>query len=195
MKITRKAGKIDAMKTAVKALQGEEGSVGWFESAKTEDGEPVAGIAVVQEFGSPKRGIPSRSFMRTTVAEQSNAWAKLAEGAARAVMQGKAAPGTMTEMLALKAEGDVRRKITKILTPPLSLLTLMARKDRKDAVKRARGQMKFGPQQRYKMTGKRLGELARSADKGPPDVTGVSTKPLVDTGLMLATLTSVVTKK
>ncbi len=180
MKITRKAGKMEAMKTAVKAMNGEEGKVGWFESARTEDGKPVAGIAVVQEFGSTKRSIPSRSFMRTTVSEQQTSWAKVAEGAARAVLQGKMAPGGMTEALALKAEGDVRRKISKILTPPLSQITLLARKARK---------------QGKDVKGKQIGEFARKVDQGPQKVTGVSTKPLVDTGLMLATLTSQVTKK
>lgn len=180
MKITKREGGSSALTAAVKVLDGSQGRVGWFESAKTPDGTPVAGIASVQEFGSPAKRIPPRSFMRSTSSDQAPAWAKFTEQAARAVVQGKLAPDAMTEALALKAEGDVRRTISKIVAPPLSPLTLLARKERKAG---------------RKVTGKTLGELTKRSDKGPPDVTGVSTKPLVDSGLMLATLTSQVTKK
>lgn len=178
MKINRRPGAREAIKAAVVALDGEQGKVGWFESAKHPDGTPVAGIAAVQEFGS--RNIPPRSFFRTTAAEQQTAWASTAAKISKAVMQGKMPAGVLTEALCLAAEGDVRAKITKITAPPLSVLTLLARKHRK-----AGG----------KVTGKTLGALAKQANKGPPDVSGVSTKPLVDTGLMLATLTSQVIKK
>lgn len=196
MKITQKDGKIVALRQAIKSMSVDVGQVGWFESARTEDGKPVAGIAIVQEFGSTKRSIPPRSFMRSTASEKQTEWAGTAENVARQVMQGKVAPENMTEALCLKAEGDVRAKISSITEPPLSLLTLLARKDRKDFGKRQKKAMKFGPQQEYKFGGKRLGELARTiGGDEPPDVSGVSTKPLVDTGYMLATLTSQVIKK
>lgn len=195
MKITRKAGKIEALKQAVKGLDGMEGQVGWFPSAVYEDGAPVAGVAYVQEFGSTKRSIPPRPFMRPAATENAVKWAKTAAGVARQVALGKMPPESMTEALCLVAEGDVKKNIKKLLAPPLSLLTLMARKDRRDSDKARKKAMKFGPQQEYKFGGKRLGELARQLDQGPPDLSGVSTKPLVDSGYLLATLTSAVSKK
>lgn len=151
------------------------GRVGWFESAKYQDGTPVAGVAYVQEHGSQKRSIPARPFFRPAADENEQAWAKYAEQLARAVMAGKMPASALFEALALMAEADVRKKITLITEPPLSLLTLQARKYRRDG---------------GKVTGKTLGTLARQRDAGPPDVSGVSTKPLNDTGYMLATLTS-----
>lgn len=194
-KITRKEGKIVALKQAVKSLDTSEGRVGWFESAVYEDGQPVAGVAYVQEYGSPKRSIPPRPFFRPAAEENQTAWANVAAQISKRVLAGKLPPESMNEALCLEAEGDVRKNIKRLMAPPLSLLTLLARKDRKESDKRRKKAMKYGPQPEYKFGGKRLGQLAAQLNDGPPDVTGVSTKPLVDSGYLLATLTSQVTKK
>lgn len=195
MKVTRKAGKIDAIRLAIVGLDATEAKVGWFESARTEDGKPVAGIAAVQEFGSTKRSIPPRPFFRTTAEEKQQDWARLAGRIAKKVMLGEMGPDAVAEAMAQTAEANVRTKIGKIRTPPLSIITLLARKYRKDFNKNRKKQMANGPTQEYKMSGKVIGMLADKINDGPPDVSGVSTKPLVDTGYMLATLTSQVTKK
>lgn len=130
MKITRKAGKIEALRQSVKALDGAEGRVGWFPSATYEGGQPVAGVAYVQEFGSPARGIPPRSYMRSTASEKQQEWAKTAEQISRAAAQGKIAPGNVMPALCLAAEGHVRATITKITAPPLKQATIDARKRR-----------------------------------------------------------------
>lgn len=178
--IKRVSGKRESLQKAIKGLGNTESSVGWFESAKYPDGAPVAGVAAVQEFGSAARSIPPRPFFRTTVAEQENAWSKTAEQAAQAVVKGQIAPDSMAEALALRAEGDVRRTISKITEPPLSTVTLLARMHKK-----AGGTL----------SGKTIGELANKADQGPQRIKGVSTKPLVDTRVMINTLTSKVDKK
>lgn len=156
MKVTRKAGKIDALRHAVKGLDGAQGRVGWFPSAKYEGGQPVAGIAAVQEFGSPARGIPPRSFFRTTAVEKRDEWAKTAADLARAAAQGKVKPDNVMELLTLAAGGHVRATITKISDPPLKDATVAARK-------------------------------RRLADGGKGAKASIA-KPLVDTGIMLATL-------
>lgn len=130
MKVTRKAGKIEALRQTAKGLDGAEAKVGWFESAKYEGGQPVAGVAMVQEFGSPKMGIPPRSFFRTTAAEKQSEWAKTTEQLLRAAMQGKIAPANVMEALALAAEGHVRKTITEIESPALAQATVDARKRR-----------------------------------------------------------------
>ena len=84
------------------------------------------------------------------------------------------------ELLTLKAEGDVSKAIAEVNAPPLSKITLGARKYRAEG---------------KKVTGATIGEIARLIDENKLDVSGVSTKPLNETGLMSATLTHVVEKK
>lgn len=147
-----------ALRKAIGALNDAQGKVGWFENARYEDGTPVALVAVVQEHGSTKRGIPARPFMRTTQQEKAQVWKEDARRLAAAVAAGQMPPDALMEGLTQKAEGDVRQSISRVLSPPLSERTIAAR--------------------------------ARRHSKGK-----ASSKPLVDTGYMLNTLTSQVKKK
>lgn len=159
MKVERKPGGAgQALRAAAEALNTATGKVGWFPSARYENGTPVALVAVVQEYGSTKRGIPARPFMRTTQQERAPEWKENAHQLATAVAKGKLPPEGLMEGLTMKAEGDVRRAISQVLSPPLAERTIEARK--------------------------------RRHSKGK-----ASSKPLVDTGYMLNTLTSQVTKK
>lgn len=166
-----------ALQTAIKGLTKAESRVGWFPSARYEDGTPVAGVMMVQEFGSAKNGIPPRPTMRPTVAAKQTAWASQAAGASKAVLNGSLPPHGAVAALAMMAEADVRRAIIDLKSPPLSILTLLARKNRKNTGRKIKGAGELGAL-----------DKAGRAD-GPPDVSGVSTKPLNDTGLALATLT------
>lgn len=163
MRVTRKAGKIEALRQTVKALDHSQSKVGWFPSAVYEGGQPVAGIAHVQEFGSPSRGIPPRLGMRATAAEKRQEWAKTAEKVSRAAAQGKIAPGQVMEAVAMIAEGNVRETITKVTLPALKQATIDARKRR----------------------------LANGGKGAQASIA----KPLVDTGILLNTLTSETVKK
>lgn len=163
MKITRKAGKIEALRQTVRTLNAAQGRVGWFPSAIYENGVPVAGVAAVQEFGSPSRGIPPRLGMRATAAEKQAEWAETAAKITRAAAQGKLAPGNVMPAICLAAEGHIRATITKVTTPPLKPATVAARK-------------------------RRLANGGRGAKS-------TITKPLVDTGILLNTLTSEVDAK
>lgn len=107
--------------------------VGFFANATYIDGTKVAEVAAKNEFGglqpSPSGEgmvtVPARPFMRTTVAEKSGGWGKLA-----ATML-KQANGDERE--ALQAVGDViagqiRNKIETITEPPLAAYTLEQRR-------------------------------------------------------------------
>lgn len=163
MRITRKAGKIDALRQTIKSLDGAQSKVGWFPSAVYEGGQPVAGVAHVQEFGSPKKNIPPRLGLRATAAEKRQEWAKTAETVSRAAAQGKIAPGQVMEAVAMAAEGAVRQTITKVNAPPLAQSTVAARR-------------------------------RRLANGGAGAKASIA-KPLVDTGILLNTLTSETVKK
>jgi len=146
----------DALRIAIKGLNGATGKVGWFESAKYPDGTPVAGVAAVQEFGNVHT--PPRLGMRQTQSDKQGTWKGIAKDAAKAVVTGELPPGALMEAVCLQTEGDLRATISKVLSPPLKRATIRARERRSAS-----------------------GEA--------------STKPLVDTGYMLATLTSQTTKK
>lgn len=137
------------------------GKVGFFESAKYVDGTPVAYVAAIQEYGSPSNGIPSRSFMRTTIAEKQKEWSRLAESGAKAILAGNETITTVLDKIGMKAAGDIRRKIASITVPPLKDSTIKNR-------------------------------LRRRADKTS---TGTLSKPLIDTGIMIASVQSAVEPK
>lgn len=163
-RVTRTPGPgAKALEAAVRGLKGATAKVGWFESAKYENGTPVALVAVVQEYGSVEygsveKGIPPRLGMRGLQQEKKAEWARDVHVLAKAVVNGKLAPGAVMQGVAMKAEGDMRKHISEVLSPQLKPATIKAR--------------------------------ARRHSKGK-----ASTKPLVDTGYMLNTLTSQVGKK
>jgi hypothetical protein len=183
IKVLEKALKISGMKT----------SVGWFPGAKYQDGTPVAYVAAIQEYGTTfthpggtkyiigedgkavfvknsyqgkvagvtkphQIVIPPRSFMRTTIAEKENEWAKLARSGAKAMVAGNASLKMVMEGLGLAASGDIKKKISEINSPALKAGTIENRK-------------------RKLAKGKKVGAL---------------TKPLVETSLMISSLTSTV---
>lgn len=168
MRVTRKAGKVEALRQAIKGLDGAQGRVGWFPSAVYEGGQPVAGIAHVQEFGSPSRGIYPRPFFRNTAEERAPEWRKTAENISRAAARGEVEPSAVMEALAMAAEGHVREAITKVTSPALKEATVAARKRR--------------------LANK--GENVRpTRHPKKPAIMGID-KPLVDSGILLNTLTS-----
>lgn len=159
---------------ALKQLDGFQGKVGWGEDAKYEDGTPVAYVATIQEFGWGP--IPPRSFMRVAAARCEAKWRAIAGRAAQAILLGKITGRAGMQMITAEAESDVLQAIVDVNAPPLSMITLILRKWRR---------------QGKKITGATVGEAARLAHSdNPPDVSGVSTKPLNDTGYMIATLTN-----
>ena len=98
--------------------------VGFFESAKYEDGTPVAGVAAVHELGSPKNNIPPRPFMRTTSEAKKPEWAKLMKQAAQAIVKRSETADSALNKLGLKAAGDVRETISTIQEPKLKESTV-----------------------------------------------------------------------
>lgn len=150
MSVRRVSGPGVKVETALRELDGYVGKTGWFETAKYEDGTPVAYVASIHEFGSPEQGIPPRPTMRPTAAQNEQEWAALMGQGARAVLRGERAPSDVLELIALRAASDVGDAIRTLTSPPLKPATIER--------------------------------------KGFP-------KPLVDTGLMLQSVTGVVEPK
>lgn len=150
--------------------------VGWTEAARYEDGTPVAVAAANNEFGDPGRSIPPRPFMRPTISEKSASWAALGTRLFRAAVKGEQSVSGVYDLLGAKVAGDIAKAIKRVTAPPLSRTTLMLRKMKKLGV--------VG-----KVTHSTVGEASAWAAGDDTDITGVSKKPLVDTGVMLNSLT------
>lgn len=154
---------------AIRDAEEVEGKAGWLESARYEDGTPVAYIASIQEFGDPEHGISSRSFMRTSFDERGAHWSAVMRSGVKEIASGKVTAAQLLERVALVAAGDIRLKIASIYTPPLATATLQARHRRDQA------------------------EAAQTKRGTPPKSTNI--KPLVDTRHMINTLAGTVEVK
>ncbi len=102
-------------------------TTGWFESAKYDDGVPVAGIAAQNEYGNANLGIPPRPFIRPTIDEKSNEWSALLEQGAKAVIEGKRTMKQVMEVLGLKSAADIKNAIAQYNDVPLAESTINAR--------------------------------------------------------------------
>lgn len=173
---------------AMQGLKGAELQVGFFPSAKYPDDKAtsVAYVAAIHEFGSPKRSIPPRPFFRPTIADRKKAWSSAIGRFAKQILAGETTAEQSLEKVGLVVAGDIKKTISKIKSPPLSQTTLLLRKWRKEH--------KSDDGSLFRVTGKVVGKAAAQAAIGA-DTSGVSTKPLVDTGLLLASLTYEVTRK
>lgn len=168
----------EALRVAIKGVEGIKGRVGWFDSAKYPDGTSVAYVATIQEFGYAS--IPPRLGMRNLRTRKQNEW--ISEGAqvTRLMCRGELSPTGAMELLALKAAGDMRKAISTVQSPPLSEITLMLRE-----YKLANPGAPVG--------GKLVGQMAARVAKGErATISGSAAKPLNETGYLLATLTHLV---
>lgn len=150
--------------------------VGILENATYPDGTPVAMVGAVHVYGAPAAGIPPRDFMRPTVAENSAGWG---DAVARILpTQNYDAKAT----LALVGEGiasQIRSAIIALDSPALSPVTLMLRK-----MKAANPNLQI--------TAGVVAEAREKVAKGESSA-GASSKPLVDTGVLLNSISSEVT--
>ncbi len=168
---------LSTIQLKLKELGAVSGRVGWFETAVYPTGRSVAEVAAGNEFGIANRSIPPRPFMGPAVAEHQKQWEVLAAQGANQVLAGKETAEKVMGKLVISAHNEVSKNIATLTSPPLSPITIAARKYKK---------------QGKTITGSTIGEIAAKLKAGTLDISGVSTKPLEDTGLMSATLTSLV---
>jgi len=111
----------------VEALGKLKAEVGWQDTARYENGTPVALVAQTQEFGSPKRRIPPRPMVRPTILAQKKVWSDSMGLGVKAVAQGTRSPLQVMQAIGELAAGDVRMTITQINSPPLAESTKAGR--------------------------------------------------------------------
>lgn len=181
MKVTQKGGAArKALEQAIKDLQRKQARVGFFEHSKYADGTPVAYVAAIQEFGHGP--IPPRPFFRPTLAEQKQAFRESLAKGSKAVLDGRMTVKNMLDIFGANVAGEIQLTISKVMAPPLSTATLILRKRKKDPT--------------FSVGGREVGRAVRDAGSdSPPDVSGVSTKPLVDSGYLISQVANDVVDK
>lgn len=103
-----------------------------FPQGKTEaDGTPTALIAAVHEFGSPERGIPERSFLRSGMRENQDKYVRLNKVNLVRILRGQLTVEQALSQLGEMAKGDVQQKIRSGDFAPLKQSTI----DRKGSSK------------------------------------------------------------
>ena len=125
MKITVKKG-IDLSKI-IQDVNKSVLTVGWGETARYDDGTPIAAIAAQNEFGNASKGIPPRSFMRTSIIEKEAQWKNTSAKLFKMVFSEKQTTAGAMESLGLLVAGNVREKIASITSPALKESTVKAR--------------------------------------------------------------------
>ena len=97
-------------------------SVGFFSTAKYQDGTKVAEVAAIQEFGAPNAGIPERPFFRQSVV--------ILEADLKNIVRNIVNPETMVltkndaDIIGAYAQGVIQDRITELRDPPNSPKTI-----------------------------------------------------------------------
>ncbi len=180
LKVDTKDLDLQKLKAKFRALQGEpRAKVGIVGKGATQKKGPlsIVEIAAVHELGSPKRGIPERSFIRAGMDKGAAAYGAMLGPLLRRYLDGTLTIDRLLSIMGLKAQADVRAMIVggPPLTPPLSPRTIAERK------KAAQARGKQGPLRDTR--GKFL------------SLKGVGNRPLVDTGQLVAAISFEVEKK
>ncbi|EHT2883436.1 hypothetical protein KXJ91_001428 [Campylobacter coli] len=95
--------------------------VGFFETAKYENGEHVANVAKIQEYGTLK--IPARPFFRTAVSKNQGKWLGILKNQFLANQDFNLSLNQVGEV----ARGDIVVSIMKTNTPPNAEATIKAK--------------------------------------------------------------------
>jgi hypothetical protein len=152
--------------------------VGFMSDAKYEDGTSVAMVAAIQNFGSPAMGIPPRPFFTDMIRRHRGAWpGQLVKALKAHDMDAHAALVDMGKLI----EGELLDQIIETVSPPLSPVTLMLRA------------MRIGKRDEdvtFAMVQEARARVA--AGEQPKGLTASDFKPLVYSGNLLKSITSVV---
>ncbi len=117
---------LESLLAQLKALRTREGAhvqVGVF----ARNDQKLATIAAAHEFGSPKRGLPQRSFMRSTAYEKGKDWGDLLIAGLRQHLGKRRDLKLLFDKVGARAVADMRAKIKSGIAPPLAASTVKQR--------------------------------------------------------------------
>ena len=125
MAIDHKPGKGgEKLEAAIKELDRKQVKVGYCPTARYPDGKPVAGVAVVQEFGSVSRRIPPRPFFRPAVDGSRQMQRDAIAAAVRRAVSGRQTVEQGMEQLGASVVGEIQTAISELTEPPLADSTI-----------------------------------------------------------------------
>jgi hypothetical protein len=168
-------GLMDKIDAGMKDLRNKSVLVGWFENAVYPNGEQVAYVAAIQEFGAPEQNIPARPFLIPTFNENKDEWTEILKEGVTTVLSGKLEARGVLAQLGKLASDQVAEKIQSITDPPLAESTIQARLDKK-----ANNQIVADNTTRHEDVN---GDSFYVTGEADTDI-GMLGKPLIDTGLM-----------
>ena len=91
------------------------------------DGTSIEMVGTVHEFGSEEQNIPERSYLRSTVLEQTDKYVDLMAGGLDLVIQEGKDPYQLLTNIGLVLESDIKEKITTLSEPALAPSTIARR--------------------------------------------------------------------
>lgn len=121
------------LKAKLAKAEGAEVRVGVLASkggdAEAAPGFPMTALATVHEYGSPRNGIPERSFIRSTFEAKAGEVGKITERLARGFVEGKISLARAYEVLGTKGAAMVKATIASgpHIPPPLKPATVKAK--------------------------------------------------------------------
>ena len=145
--------------------------IGIPQGPQYEDGTPVAYVAAIQEFGAPAVSIPARPYFRPTITAKKAEWVGVMKQMLPTVSKGDASAFDVLDTVGRVAVADLQQAIAEVYAPPLSPITVLLRKWKKDG---------------RTITGKTVGEAAAAIKAGEDP--GGDDKPLNATGLLIASM-------
>lgn len=81
-------------------------------------------VAISNEFGSPERGIPERSYIRSTFDENKEKWLGLMSRQIDKLIEGKTTEEKILATMGEHIKSEIQRKIVDLRTPPNSPETI-----------------------------------------------------------------------
>ena len=97
--------------------------VGFFSTARYEDGTPVAAVAAWNEFGT--KNIPERPFFRQAIAQMEDGIANIIKAGIKA--ETMVVDHRLADQVGAYAQGQIQESITALREPPNSPSTIRAK--------------------------------------------------------------------
>jgi len=161
-----------------KDFDGQAALVGWWPTARYEDtgygATPVAYVALIQEKGAPAVGIPARPFIEPAITAQKGAYASTFADGVRDVIKGTASAQDVLHRVGVQCAGDIRAYLGTADFLPISPVTVLLRKWRKQG----------------RQINRSVVEEARAAIAAGASIAGIPDAPLHELGKMQASVTN-----
>jgi len=91
-------------------------------------------IASVNEFGAPSKNIPARSFLRSTIKENEDRFARITAKEWAKVLAGRSTIRKGLDRIGQDAENKIKRKVITLQKPGLKLATILKKKSKNPLV-------------------------------------------------------------